>query len=56
MVSALAEKNINMAALVLFKFSQLKRTTAAFLPSPRPGQLPSPLKKSTTGVRQTFSG
>jgi hypothetical protein len=38
------EKKIDMAAPVLLKSFQLKRTTAAFSASPRPDQLQSPFK------------
>jgi hypothetical protein len=48
------EKNINMAAAVLLIFSQLKRATEALLVSPRPDQIPSQLKMTTSFVRQTF--
>jgi len=49
-----AWENINMTVPFCLNYSQLKRTTAAFLPSPRSDQLPSPLKMTTTTVRQIF--
>jgi hypothetical protein len=53
-VSASAENKFNITANVLFFFSQLKRTTEALLASQLPGELPSPLKMTTTLARQIF--
>jgi hypothetical protein len=53
-VSAGVQKNIKMAAPVLMKSFSAKTHNNSFRPSPRPDQLPSPLKMTTACVRQTF--